>query len=186
MLFRSYSRNDIFGAFGTRYFDDLYITGGNTYSECLLGNNTKIYRLNADNDSSYVQWQGRSNGTTYNGNYSYINNNNGDTNYIFSSTSGNQAIFSFNNLSVNAASGIGGIQIINIARNQSVDNSGFINVMTDSDETPIVYIGSGYTISSDQYNSYSQFIFTNPITSGAWTTSDINNMQIGVKHLGSN
>lgn len=168
------------------YIDDLYLTGGNSYGDCLLGNNTKIYRLVPNENGTPNDWQGRDGGNTYSANYSYIDDNDGDSSYIFSSTSGNKSIYGFGPIDGNAPTGVGGIQIINIARNQSIDSADFINVVTDLDDTPIMDIGSGYTVSSDQYAHYSQFIFSNPLTSTNWTTNDINNIKIGVKHLGSN
>lgn len=171
----------------SQYIDDLYLTGGNDYATCLLGHNTKIYRLvpNEDGAPGPYNWLGRNGGSITSQSYSYIDDNDGDDTYIFSSTSGNQSFYGFGNLSGSAPSGIGGIQVINIARNQSVDNAGFINIVTDADNTPIVDLGSGYTVNSDQYKHYSQFVYTNPLTSTNWTTDDINNIKIGVKHLGS-
>lgn len=161
--------------------DDLYISAGNSASEALLGQNTRIYRPTFNSNFSPIQW------SSYNGadwvQYIYLNSNDGDTSYAFSSTSGNVSIFELGNLS-STPNQVGGIKINNIVRS-SDPASGWKMVNVLSSGGAIIDDAKVHEISSTAYTDNDTFIFTNPITGSGWTLSDINNLNIGVKNLGA-
>lgn len=164
--------------------DDLYLTAGNNISDCLLGENTRIYKLNP-NEDGVNQFSTRYGGATNPMGYppfSLINSNDGDGSYIFASASGTQGLFGLENVSNSAPSGIGGIKITNVAKKTSVDeNKSFTNIMSSGAGQPSQEVGSVYTVNSTNYTSYSSFLFNNPQTGSGWLQSEINNAQIGVK-----
>lgn len=165
-----------------RSIDDLYLTAGNSLSECLLGYNTKIYRNIPSSDTSTQQWNARSGGSETPPSYYLLDDNDGDAGYIYSSTSGNVCLYNMSNISEPAPSGVGGIKIINIAKKSNVDQDmNFINVMTSGDGGAITEIGSGHLVNSTSYSYKNTFVFNNPITSNEWTKQEINDMQLGVK-----
>lgn len=161
--------------------DDLYISAGNSASEALLGQNTKIYRVGFNQNFSPIQWSSMNgaDGTQY----YYLNSNDGDASYALSSTSGNVSIFELDNLS-STPNNVGGIKIDNIARS-SDPASGWKMVNVLSSGGTIIDDTKTYEISSTTYTNNDTFIFTNPITGSGWTLSDINNLKIGVKNLGA-
>jgi hypothetical protein len=168
----------------TKMIDDLYLTAGNNISSCLLGENTRIYKLNPNEDGT-TQFQTRVGGVTNPGftpQFTTINNNDGDGSYIFAATSGIQGLFGLENMSNSSPSGIGGIKITNVAKKTSVDeNKSFTNIMSSGAGQPSQEVGSVYTVNSTNYTSYSSFLFNNPQTGSGWLQSEINNAQIGVK-----
>jgi len=166
---------------GSKGIDDLYISAGNSASEALLGQNTKIYRVGFNQNLSPIQW---STMNQYDPNqYIYLNSNDGDNSYAFSSTSGNISIFELNNLS-STPNNVGGIKIDNIARS-SDPASGWKMVNVLSSGGAIIDDTKVHEINSTTYTDNDTFIFTNPITGSGWTLSDINNLKIGVKNLGA-
>lgn len=184
-----YGNNDIlYGETSyRRTIDDLYLCGGNSPSECLLGNNTKIYRLNLNSNTPTQEWFGQYAGGISQSDYWYVSSDDGDTSYIFSSTRGNQSIFNLSDIPNDAPSNISGIKIINIARKSSIQGANFNNVFTSGNDTSPIDIGgagSGFYINSDQYSTKSEFLFTNPFTGSGWTKQEINDLQVGVKYLG--
>ena len=166
----------------SRSIDDLYLTAGNSLSECLLGYNTKIYRNTPSSDTSTQQWNARSGGSETSPSYNLLDDNDGDAGYIYSSTSGNICLYNMSNISEPAPSGVGGIKIINVVKKSNVDQDmNFINVMTSGDGGAITEIGGGHLVNSTSYNYKNTFLFNNPITSSEWTKQEINDMQLGVK-----
>jgi hypothetical protein len=167
-----------------KIIDDLYLTAGNNISNCLLGENTRIYKLNPNEDGT-TQFQTRVGGVTnpaFTPQHTTINNNDGDGSYIFASASGTQGLFGLENISNSAPSGVGGIKITNVAKKTSVDeNKSFTNIMSSGAGQPSQEVGSVYTVNSTNYKSYSSFIFNNPQTGSGWLQSEINNAHIGVK-----
>lgn len=165
-----------------RSIDDLYLTAGNSLSECLLGYNTKIYRNTPSSDTSTQQWNARTGGSETPPYYYLLDDNDGDAGYIYSSTSGNICLYNMSNISEPAPSGVGGIKIINIAKKSNIDQDmNFINVMTSGNGGAITEIGSGHVVNSTTYTYKNTFVFNNPITSSEWTKQEINDMQLGVK-----
>lgn len=180
-----HGNNDSLGSSSyPRSIDDLYFRSGDNLTECLLGSNTKIYRLNLSGDGTTQDWTGSYGGYTSSSSYSYIYNNDGDTNVIYSSNSGDKAIFEINNIPSPSPSGVGGIKLINIAKKQvSSRDSKFINIITSGNNTTDFNCGNEYNLNSDIYSHKTQFLFNNPITGSGWSKQEINDMQIGVKLL---
>lgn len=175
-----FSRNNAYG--GVMALDDLYFSRGNSASECYLGANTRIYRLNLASNGSTLQWISNNS----NQQFSNLNNSDGDANYIYSSvnSSGDTSIFDLNNLPVNPSNVSIIVKPINIVRKTGDTNLKFTNVMTTGTGGTITNLGPEQTVSSSNYDIQSSLIAVNPVTGNPWTVSDINNMQIGVKNLG--
>lgn len=184
-----YGTNDTIGGPTSyrRTIDDFYICGGNDTSGCLLGSDTRIYRLNLNGDSSTQEWYGQSYGSVSQSSYWHVSSDDADESYIFSSTIDDESSFDLSNLPNDAPSNISGIKIINIARKSSLSqNSTIINIVTSGNNTESLEIGnpSGHYIDSDQYSSKTEFIFFNPFTGSGWTKQEINDLQLGVKYKG--
>jgi hypothetical protein len=174
-----YATND---QISTGAMDDLYLTAGNNSSECLLGQDTKIYSIVPNGDSSTMQWKARVNNSETSPSFSYVDDNNGDSGYIYSSTSGNACLFNMSNIDGSAPPNVGGIKIINVVKKIDLNsNMNFTNIMTSGIGGTIKEIGSGYLVDSTSYNYKNTFLFNNPITSGSWTKQQVDNMQLGVK-----
>lgn len=177
-----YGNNDyISGPFGNTGLDDLYLTAGNGVGECLLGNSTKIYRHFPDNNVAPTPtgWFGTGGGSPE---YYYINSNNGDTDYIYSSTPGESGVFEMSNISEPAPSGVGGVKVINVVKKSSLETDmSFTNIMSSGVGEPMVDIGSPHLVDNPGYQYRNEFFFENPLTSSPWTKDDVNNMQLGVK-----
>lgn len=183
-----YSNNSNFGAESTyrTNIDDVYITAGNSDSECLLGYNTRIYPLPLDYFSYGLtpnDWKAHNNNSG--NNYYYLNSNDGDSTYAYSSSSGDISIFNISDLSISAPTGIGGIKIKNVIKKTGGPNLNFTNVIRSGETESIFNVGNTHSISNITYDQKNSFVFINPITSGSWTKEDIDNMQIGIKNLGS-
>jgi hypothetical protein len=178
-----YSSNDaVGGSWWSRNIDDLYLTAGNSLSECLLGNNTKIYRKYPNSDTAIASWLGGYGGSVSSPSYSYVDDNDGDTGYIFSSTSGDACLFGMTGISEPAPSGVGGVKVINIVKKSMLDSDmSFINIMTSGNNEPVTEIGSGHLVDSTAYSYKTSFFFNNPLTSAEWTKQEINDMELGVK-----
>lgn len=175
-----FAKNNALG----QYFsmDDFYFSRGNNATECYLGANTKIYRLNLTGNGSLLQWI--PNNTSQQ--FSNLNNADGDSSYIYSSinSSGDTSIFQLANLPTNPSNVSIVVKPINIVRKTGDSNVKFTNVM-NSGSGPVFNLGSEQVVSSNSYNITSELISVNPATGNPWTVSDINNMQIGIKNLGS-
>ena len=168
---------------GYTLIDDLYLSAGNSPSEALLGQNTRIYKLSLDSNYSPIQW------SSYNGNSNgqsvFLNSNDGDATYARSETSGNTSIFELSNLS-STPNNVGGIKIDNIVRS-SDPTAGWNMVNVLSSGAAIIDDVKIHEVSSTTYSNKDTFIFTNPMAGSGvpWTLSDINNLKVGIKNLGS-
>lgn len=166
--------------------DDLYFSRGNLESECLLGANTRIYRLSVDSTGTTAQWISNNTNTQHNN----LATADGDSNYIYSSinASGDTSIFGLSNLPVSPTNVAITVKPINYVRKTSSDptqNTKFVNVMTTGTGGPILTLGPEQLVNNNTYMVDSSLITINPATGAPWTISDINNMQIGIRNLGS-
>jgi hypothetical protein len=167
----------------TLMIDDLYLTNGDSVSESLLGSNTRIYQLATDSNTNTMQWSSMDGSSSQ---YYYLQSNDGDSNYIYSSASGDKSLFNINDLGGDVPSGIGGIKLKNVIRKSSLSNDfQFTNIISSGNMSTTYDIGDIHTINSTTYSYKNSFAFINPITGSGWTKNDINAMQIGVKNLGS-
>jgi hypothetical protein len=167
---------DFFGN-PVRVFDDFYFTAGNALSDVFLGPNTRIYRLNVEGTVSN-NWQ-RSDGNDP----SYqLNTNNGDYNYIKSAATGEISALSMGNLPGDAPGYVNGVKIFNVVRKAGLDTQSLVNVMAATSADTPQEIGPTYSIPSETYSLKENTFLTNPITSSAWTPTEVNNMVLGVKN----
>lgn len=179
-----YSTNDAIN--WNRTIDDLYLIGGNNINDCLLGHETRIYRLNPSSDSSYQDWDGLENGTVNPPYFYYVSSDDGDATLIYSSVSGDQSIYNLQNIPEPSPTYVSGVKLINIPRKYSTGkDANIINVCTSGNDSVPVDFGNPYLINSDTYSSKTQFVFINPITGNMWTKQEINDMQFGIKHIGT-
>jgi hypothetical protein len=188
---RDYSSGAPFYGSYNMTLDDLYLTGGNSAEECLLGGNTRVYSFStSSNDSASNDYNNPGNWQPNDGNgwpsYKNMWGNDGDNKYFYSASSGDTSFFNLSNLDPAAPTGVGGIKLRNVIKKTGGPNVEFINVMKSAEgDENFVNIGTTHTINSTIYSDKNSFVFTNPITSGNWTKSDIDNMQIGIRNLGN-
>lgn len=160
-----------------RIFDDFYFTAGNSLSDVFLGPNTRVYRLTADGTVSN-NWQ-RSDGDDPN---YQLNSNNGDANYIKSAAGGETALLTMGNLPGDAPAYVQGVKVFNVVRKAGLDNQSLVNIMASTSGDTPQEIGPTYSIPSETYSMKENVFLTNPVTTSAWSTADVNNMVLGVKN----
>jgi hypothetical protein len=159
-----------------RVFDDFYFTAGNALTDVFLGPNTRIYRLNVESAVSN-NWQGPDgNSPAY-----HLSSNNGDSSYIKSATTGEISSLSLGNLPGGAPAYVTGVKVFNVVRKAGLDNRALVNILSTSSDAP-QEIGPTYQLTSETYSLRESTFLTNPLTSNAWTTTEINNMVLGVKN----
>lgn len=162
----------------TRVFDDFYFTAGNSVSDAFLGPNTRIYRLNVESSFISNNWQASdSNDPSY-----QLNSNNGDFHYMKSAVTGQIAALAMGNLPGDAPGYVNGVKIFNVVRKAGLDTQSLVNVMAATSADTPQEIGPTYSIPSESYSLKENTFLTNPLTSSAWTTADVNNMVLGVKN----
>jgi len=160
-----------------RVFDDFYFTAGNALADVFLGPNTRVYRLNPDNTVA-SSWAG----SDGNGAYYQLQQNNGDTGYIKSAANGETSVVSIGNLPGDAPAYVQGVKVFNVVRKAGLDNQSMVNIMASTSGDTPQEIGPTYSIPSESYSMKENTFLTNPITSSAWTATEVNNMVIGVKN----
>lgn len=167
------------GSFSTvGYWDDLAlndVAGGVDDSWCGDGH---IYGLvpNADGDSS--QWLGSDGNST--NNYLLVDEipHNTDTDYVSSATSADKDLYNVASIpTLPSNSVVKRVQVQARAREITADADS-INLGVKSGSTEG---WSGNIVVGTTYAAKSADFTTNPATSAAWTESEINSMQIGVK-----
>jgi hypothetical protein len=161
-----------------RVYDDFYFTAGNSLSDVFLGPNTRIYRLNVNGTVSN-NWQGSDgNSRDY-----QLSVNDGDSSYIKSAATGEISALSMGNLPGDAPAYVQGVKVFNVVRKAGLDsNQAMVNVMASTSEDTPQEIGPTYSISSETYSLKENTFLTNPLTSNAWTPTEVNNMVLGVKN----
>ncbi len=161
-----------------RIFDDFYFTAGNSLSDVFLGPNTRIYRLNVNGTVSN-NWQGSDgNSRDY-----QLSVNDGDFFYIKSAATGEISALSMGNLPGDAPAYVQGVKVFNVVRKAGLDsNQAMVNVMASTSEDTPQEIGPTYSIPSETYSLKENTFLTNPLTSNAWTPTEVNNMVLGVKN----
>jgi hypothetical protein len=160
-----------------RIFDDFYFAAGNALADVFLGPNTRIYRLNVEGTVSN-NWQ-RSDGNDPN---YQLSSNNGDFNYIKSAATGEISALSVGNLPGDAPAYVNGVKVFNVVRKAGLDTQAMVNVMASTSGDTPQEIGPTYSIPSETYSLKESTFLTNPLTSNAWTPTEVNNMVLGVKN----
>lgn len=161
-----------------RIFDDFYFTAGNALADVYLGPNTRVYRLNVESTVSN-NWQ-RSDG---NDPAWQLSSNDGDYSYVRSGATGDIVTLNMNNLPGGHPGYVNGVKVFNIVRKAGLDaNQAIVNVMASASGDAPQEIGPTYSIPSETYSLKESTFLTNPLTSNAWTPTEVNNMVLGVKN----
>ena len=153
--------------------DDIYIfdTNGSTNNDFI---GQAVVQTIVPNGDGSVAWS-RSGGSTNYGNVDETVQN-GDTDYVYTSTAAQQDFYNFTNLAANTAT-VYGLQVNGCARK---DDSGArsLKLLTKSGATT----STGSTHSLDtSYTYYQRVQETDPNTSTAWTKTTVDAAQFGVE-----
>lgn len=163
------------GGSANALYDDVYLCNSTgTVNNDFLGD-VRVIALYPNGNGDFSDYTNSASNST--NNYSYVNEASApdsDSSYVRSVTYGNQDLYTFTTLS---ASSVCGIQPCYYMRK---DNSGFKNVQIIEKVSGTVYTNSTIAL-SDTYKYYTQIIELNPATTAAWTVSDINATQFGIK-----
>lgn len=165
-----------------RIFDDFYFTAGNALADVFLGPNTRIYRLSPDGNSGAISFEWQRDNQNSEPQYA-INSNNGDGNYIKSAATNQKAHFVMTNLPGDAPGYVSGVKVLNVVRKAGLDNQTMVNIMASTSGDTTQDIGPNYSVTSETYGLKESVFLTNPLTSAVWTTTDVNNMVLGVKNV---
>lgn len=154
------------------YFDDIYIcdTSGSVNNNFLGSKKVVAIYPNAAGDSTQFT-------PSTGNNYAAVDENppNDDTDYVESGTSSHLDLYNFDNTSLLS---IAGVQIN--ARVKETDGTPYsIYLVAKSGSTQSD--GSSQAIGSASYVTRSRVLETNPDTSAAWTDSEMDSAQFGVK-----
>jgi hypothetical protein len=156
------------------YLDDVYICDqSGAVNNDFLGDSRVIPLYpNGNGDSS--QWTNSIGNST--NNYTYVDDAtpNGDTDYVKASSINLVDLYTFDSLT---ATTVFGIEQCSYARKDAAGTRHFQQVQKVGGT---VYTASTATL-LDTYTYYKQVIELNPDTSSAWTDTDINSAQFGVK-----
>jgi hypothetical protein len=157
-------------------YDDIYIadTSGSLNNDFLGDVRVDAYRPNANGTSS--QLTGSDGNST--DNYLLVDETtvNDDTDYVESSTAGHKDLYGFPALAYTAAS-ILGVQINAMARK---DDSGTRSLTPVTRSGSTDYDGTSQSLATS-YLDYREIRETDPATSSAWTQSNLEAAEFGVK-----
>lgn len=154
------------------YIDDVIImdTTG-SYNNDFIGD-VRIHRLNPSADTAQKDFTA----STGIDNYALVDDNDGDTGYVYSSTSGDEDIYALENSPAGAAN-IKAVGVVQQARKEGAGSRGV---------TPLLYSGTATSTGSEQnlgvdYVVQVDVVETDPNTGAAWGTAGIDAAQLGVK-----
>lgn len=160
------------------YYDDIYVLDGTgSVNNDILGD-SRVETLFPNADGNYSQWDG-SDGNQIN-NYLLVDetNQNGDTDYVETSTVNNIDTYNFGNLSSTPTS-IAGIQINTTAEKTEAGARTFANLIRISSTD---YLNSNnFSLSQNSYIDFLQIYEQDPSTSAAWGVTNINGAEYGYK-----
>jgi hypothetical protein len=155
------------------YIDDVIITDtlGSKYNDVLLEKTIKAYYPNAD--GTINDWT-PSTGSRYTC-VNETSTNNGDTNYISSSTAGNIQLFTMGD--TNNVNNLDAVQISALAKK---DDAAVRTLRTVLRTGSTNYEGVDQSLSST-YQAYTTIYETNPNTGSNWDQTSFNGIEAGVK-----
>lgn len=160
----------------TLYMDDVYICdgSGSTNNDFLGDVRVDCYMPSGNGNSS--QLTGSDGNST--DNYALVDEalQNGDTDYVQSATSGQKDTYAFSDMSHTPAS-IFGTQLNMISKK---DDSGTRSICSVVRSGGTDYDGDTQALGTT-YSDYRQIRETDPATSAAWTRTNLNNAEFGVK-----
>lgn len=157
----------------TYRFDDWYVLDqSGSVNNDFLGD-SRVITLYPDGNGNSTQWTPIA-GT----NYENVDDAtpDADSTYNFSSTVGHTDLYTFGNAPA-ALTTIHGIQTGIVARKDDAGSREFARVIRTNSTN---YDGTTVTL-TDSYVSYAEVQEQNPNTSSAWTVSDINAIEAGIK-----
>jgi len=156
--------------------DDLYICDGTgSENNDFIGPNIRVVTLspNADGDSS--DW------TTSTGNTHYTLVDEDEQNsaeYVEDTTTNNTDLYEYESLPVvNIADPIA----VNVVSEFITTEPNNWTIETVVKHSTTEDADSGQVVATDDWVALSRLLEENPVTTNAWTTSDVNNLQAGVK-----
>jgi hypothetical protein len=165
--------------FSLRSYDDLYLTGGNSISDTLLGSDTRIHLYTTSNIHTTEEWN-----TTGFSSAIDLRSNDGDSSFVFS----DQSDITNDYVTFRTSSGdftnvfVGGVKVMSTARSPGNVNNSFTHTITNPSDNSITEIGTNYVVDSSSYRFYSDFFLQHPLTNSDWTLDDlVNNMYIGIR-----
>lgn len=162
---------------GFGQLDDLYVLDGNGSSNNDFLGDVRVEAIFPDGAGNYTQW------TASSGiNWQAVGERtpNSDTNYNYSSTSGQIDTFTFGNL-VTASGTIYGVQTNLFARK---DDATARRLRDFYRAGGVDYPGSGIDSLTTSYTYYNEIYELDPATSGVWTISAVNSAEFGYKNEG--
>jgi hypothetical protein len=161
---------------GTYSFDDLYICDGSGSSNNDFLGDVRVDCYLPDGNGNSSQLVG-SDGNSVD-NYALIDeaSQNGDTDYVQSATVSNKDTYTFSNMSHTPAD-IFGVQVNMIAKK---DDSGTRSVCAVTRSGGSDTDGTTQALST-AYLCYREIRETDPNTAAAWTTTNLNNAEFGIK-----
>lgn len=157
------------GSNGISNHDDFYVTDSTTR----VGER-RIETLRPSADTASKAWTA----STGSDNYAMVDDTtaDGDTTYVQGSTTGDLDLYDFGNLSVTASS-IDAVQLTAFAKKTDVSaRSIYLPVKSGGTQSD----GSATALGT-AYDDIRRLMTTNPVSAAAWTQSDVDNLQAGLK-----
>lgn len=154
-------------------YDDIYIcdTTG-TYNNDFMGE-LYVQTIFANGAGGHTQWTASS-GT----NFSTVNEVgvNDDTNYVSTSTTNNIDTYTFGDLTIQ------GVLAVNVNMISRMDDAGPHSIAPVVRIASTDYVGTAQSTTSS-YANLPQIYETNPNTGNAWSVSDVNGAEFGIKMI---
>lgn len=155
-----------------KYHDDLYIcdTSGSVNNDFL--GDSRVITLSPTAVGDITQFT-----PSAGNNWECVDDmNDDDTTYVSASASGNKDLYNVANLPITPSS-VHGVSVISTARKSETGTAANRNILKTNGT-----IANGSTnYLSTSYNKYITTYEINPVTSTAWSVSDVNNLQIGIE-----
>ncbi|MCK9557029.1 MAG: hypothetical protein M0R50_03180 [Candidatus Cloacimonetes bacterium] len=155
-------------------FDDLYICDGSGSTVNDFQGDCRVIGIFPNADTSTIEWT-TSAGTTH---YNLVDENpeNGATDYVYSSTSGQRDLYTYPSLV-----GTGTIIGIQIATTAALSSGTSIILEQPILSGSATEIGPDNTLTSSSYLDFRHISLTDPNTGLAWTIANLAAAKIGVK-----
>lgn len=149
------------------YFDDVWVSDSELLGDC------RIECILPSGSGATTQWD-----ASAGNNYECVDENtpNSDTDYVSTATADEIDTYAFSNLTTTAGT-VKGVQVSAFARK---DDAGSRSIALVSRPGSTDRVGDTKAL-ADSYNYYSQILDENPDTEAAWTISEVNASEFGVK-----
>lgn len=154
--------------------DDLWVCDGSggEWTD-FLGAGTRVTTLSPDNDGDWTLWSEQPSGNHYEVLDEAVQD---DTNYVESSTPGDLDLYEYE--SVPTMNTLLAVQVVTetIATEPEV-----WSVKTVIKHAATEDADSGQVVSTDDWSAISRLMEKNPVTSNLWSTTDVDNLQVGIE-----